>query len=96
MTIGFLPLPENVSPPSPIHDGAVGERELPDGRVVVLYPTVYTWRLCVGAADDRYGYDEAWCYPSDALKTAMGELATWDGAGNPADGWIKHVNVGRG
>lgn len=95
MTIGFLPLPDNVSPASKTHDGAVGERELPDGRVLVLYPMVYTWRLCVGAADDRFGYDDAWCYPSEAVTVAIGALSEWDGAGDPAEGWVKHVGTGR-
>lgn len=90
MTIGFLPLPDNVRPASPIHEGAVGERELPDGRVVVLYPSTYTWRLCVGAADDRFGYDDAWCYPSEAVGAAIGALSSWNGSGAPAGG-VKHV-----
>jgi hypothetical protein len=91
MTIGFIPLPDNVVPASAIHDGAVGERQLSDGRVIVLYPMIYTWRLCLGAADDRFGYDHAWCYPADAFEAAICALSSWNGDGDPTGGWTKHV-----
>lgn len=76
------------------YEGALGWRNLEDGRVIVLYPMIYTWRLCVGQQMDG-GYDRGWCYPKGSLAPALIALAHWDGNDDPVDGWIKEVGVGR-
>ena len=46
----------------PDHLYRLAIRDLPDGRIVYLTQMAFTWRLCVGFADDEFGYDDAWCY----------------------------------
>lgn len=77
----------------PVRDGALGQRALEDGRELVVYPMLFTWRLCIGPIDGS-GYDDAWCYESPS--SALEALATWDGEGDdPPCGWHRHPRTGR-
>jgi hypothetical protein len=76
------------------HPGCLYERELDDGRVVVVYPLVMgTARLCIGGSDDTSYYDDAWCYMQPV--TAIVAASTWDGNGDPPDGWFRNISSGR-
>lgn len=74
------------------YPGAIYHRELPDGRVIVIYPQIFTTRLCIGPAKGQT-YDDAWCYhhPDVALVAA----SQWDGQNDPPDGWHRHIGTGR-
>lgn len=98
MTVHFLALPDDmkdIKAASPFHYGALCERDLGNGQVLVLYPMAYTYRLCIGASDDHCGYDDGWCYPRDGLAVAFEALAKWDGKGDPFEGWVKQIATGR-
>lgn len=74
------------------YPGALYQRELDDGRVIVVYQMFYNARICIGPANEPT-YDDAWCYPDQA--TALKAAAEWDGEGDPPVGWIKQVGTGR-
>lgn len=74
-------------------DGAIAQRSLGDGRELVLYKMIFTYRLCIGG-EDGYGYDDAWCYHN--LASALRALKDWDGEGDdPPYGWHRHIGSGR-
>lgn len=74
-------------------EGALYERPLDDGRELVVYPMLYTFRLCIGA-QGATTYDDAWCY--DSAAAAVLAAQAWDGAGtDPPHGWHRHINSGR-
>lgn len=75
-----------------LYEGSLAVRTLEDGRVVVLYPMIYTTRLCIGPAESPC-YDDAWCYPD--VGTGLLAFATWDGEGDPPEGWTRHPASGR-
>jgi hypothetical protein len=68
------------------------QKSLTDGRIAWLTPMLFSWRLCIGRADDDLGYDDGWCY--EDWETAKGALAAWDGSGEP-QGWHRHPASGR-
>jgi len=72
------------------YDGALGWRDLPDGRVLVLYPTPFTYRLCLGPQDGR-SYECAWSFQRDQLAEAMNALQNWDAVGKPPGRWVREV-----
>lgn len=72
--------------------GSLYEKELADGRVIVVYRMLYTTRICIGPSGWQV-YDDFWCYEAELL--ALAAAASWDGEGDPADGWIKHGGTGR-
>lgn len=73
--------------------GGAPTRDLPDGRVLVLYPLIMgTVRLCIGHQDSST-YDDAWCYQTPA--EGLAAMAEWDGEGDPPDGWFRHIGTGR-
>lgn len=74
------------------YPGALGYRDLDDGRVLVLYPMIFTVRLCVGPQNFG-GYDRAWCYLPEQTADAVNALNVWDGNGEPPGEW--HKEVGR-
>jgi hypothetical protein len=72
-------------------------KELDDGREIVVYPMLFTDRLCIGVAGDG-GYERAWCYPRlhpAGQTTAVIAAEAWDGEGDPPVGWIKEVGTER-
>lgn len=75
-----------------VRPGALAQRILDDGRELVAYRTIFTTRLCLGAAGDP-GYDDAWCYESaiDCLYAC----AVWNGEGDPPGRWIRHIGSAR-
>lgn len=78
-------------------EGFVYRRELDDGREIVVYPMLFTDRVCIGLTGE-HGYDRAWCYPKEhpmgrSIATAAAE--EWDGEGDPPEGWIKEVGTER-
>lgn len=76
------------------YKGSRGHRELDDGQVLAVYPMIFTTRLCIGTIDTwAFGYQDAWCYPSPV--SALLAMATWDGEGDPPDGWTRHIGSGR-
>lgn len=76
------------------YPGAFAHRVLGDGRVVVLYQMLFTWRVTIGP-DGEGWYDDFWCYPPTQFDAAHQALTSWDGNGDPPDGWIKHGRTGR-
>lgn len=70
----------------------IATKALPDGRVLVVEPTLFGARLCVAQAADPMYYEDVWCYPS--AEAAAAAMAAWDGAGEPA-GWHRHPTTGR-
>lgn len=73
--------------------GALAVHELPDGRVVAVCPLIYTYRLIVDCDDS--GYADGYCYPRGSLALVLLAAATWDGQGDPPDGWIRHMGSHR-
>lgn len=74
------------------YTGALYLRDLPDGRIIVVYPMLYTYRVCIGPQDSPF-IDSSWDYPSQLEATIAAE--EWDGEGDPPIGWHRHVNSGR-
>lgn len=67
----------------------VGQRPLADGRIITLYPQMFTLLLTVSSPESlAIGiYDESYEYQDfDAGMTAF---AVWDGTGEPKD-WYRH------
>lgn len=76
-----------------MRDGALFHRLLDDGREVVVYPMTFgKGRLVVGVPEFD-SYDDGWCYPR--ASTAIRAAQTWDGQGDPMDGWVRHLGTGR-
>lgn len=73
-------------------EGAYASGLYDNGLEWVVYPMIYTARLCVGPPEDRTGYDDAWCYGS--LEAALAAARAWDGKGDP-EGWHRHPASGR-
>lgn len=67
-------------------------RLLPDGRWAAVLPLMFTAAIIVGRIGDVHGYDDRWCYHSEA--TALAALDAWDGAGEPK-GWHRNPMTGR-
>lgn len=75
------------------YEGALAHRNLPDGRVLVVYNMIYNVRLCIGPQNAEW-YDRAWCYEKpDHIADAMVALETWDGKDTPPGTWIKEVGT---
>lgn len=66
-------------------------RELPDGRVIGITRLMFHWTLHIDI--DDVGYADKYCYQT--LQLALNALDTWDGNGDPADGWHRHLGSGR-
>ena len=60
-------------------------RALPDGRELVVYRMLFTWRLCLGDQEAQT-YDRHWCFHTS--EEAVRALE-WDGNGDPPGAWIK-------
>jgi hypothetical protein len=71
--------------------GYLYRRELDDGREIVVYPMLFTTRVCIGPTGE--GYDRAWCYPNQDAAVAAADR--WGGEGDPPGGWIKEVGTSR-
>lgn len=68
-------------------------REIDDGWVICVLRMAFSDRVCLGRIEDTFTYDDGWCYPVRAL--ALRAAQTWDGKGDPPDGWIKQLSTGR-
>jgi hypothetical protein len=69
------------------------EKDLPDGRQVCVMLMIFNFRITIG--DDLTVFD-GWCYPQDLGKEFVISAAeSWDGEGDPPDGWIKQISTGR-
>jgi len=66
---------------------------LAGGRWAAILPLMYTHAIVTGRIEDRTGYDNRWCYPT--LNGAARALVSWDGTGDPPDGWIRQPGTGR-
>lgn len=77
------------------YEGAFAHRDLPDGRVLVLYEMIYNVRLCIGPQGSE-GYDTGWCYDKSDFREAMDVLGTWDGKGTPPGPVKKEVGSSNG
>ena len=74
------------------HKGTLAHRVLPDGRLLGVFPQIYTYRLTLSEAGDFYGYGKAWCYhdPDDAIRACR----EWDGEGDdPPHGWHREIGA---
>lgn len=70
------------------------ERTLPDGRQISVLLMIFTFRICIG--DPEGDYEDGWCYPHDLGMREVLEIAdSWNGIGDPPDGWVKHLGSGR-
>lgn len=76
------------------YPGSISHRDLDNGRVLVLYPMIYTYRLCLGWQGDE-GYSRAWCYDPLMLDDAGHDLMFWNGEGDPPGRWQKEVGTER-
>lgn len=64
-----------------MREGAIGQRILPDGRELVLYPMLFgNSRLCIGE-EGAPTFDNGYCYQRTDL--AFAALNDWDGSGDP-------------
>jgi hypothetical protein len=77
----------------PDEHGFVARRVLPDGRVLGVFPLIYTHKLVWTRFVGDCGYEDGWCYPT--MVEAVIALCGWDGEGDPPDGWIRHPTSGR-
>lgn len=75
-----------------LYEGAIGYRNLDDGRVVVLYPMIFNVRLVIGPQNEPF-YDAGWCYDRDRVVDALYALEHWDGSGAPPGVWKKEVGT---
>lgn len=66
-------------------------RQLPDGRYVAVFPFLFTWGVVIGTSWATY--DDRWCYHD--MELAIAAAFTWDGNGDPPDGWHRHTTTGR-
>ncbi len=73
-----------------LYPGAFAHRNLDDGRVLVLYRMIFTFRLCLGPQGEP-SYDRAWCYEPAHFADALIAMGEWDGAGTPPGEWKKEV-----
>jgi hypothetical protein len=80
---------------SEYYEGSLSQRDLPNGKVLVIYQMLFTYRLCVGWQGDMTGYSRAWCYEPRFMIEAFDALATWDGDGDPPGRWLKEVGTER-
>lgn len=71
-------------------EGYLHVRELPEAGICGIMPMMFTHALIAGM--NRYGYEDRWCYRSEAA--ALAALDAWDGSGEPA-GWHRHPDTGR-
>lgn len=68
--------------------GYEAAKELPDGRVIGLFPFLFTTGLVVDI-DERGNYNGGrYCYAK--RHEALQALMQWDGVGDPPGPWIKH------
>lgn len=74
------------------YPGSVYERELGDGRILVVYSMIYNDRICLGPAGWPT-YDRAFCYPKGGAAVEAAER--WDGEGDPPGEWIKETGTDR-
>jgi hypothetical protein len=66
-------------------------KQLPDGRLMGVYRMILDQgRLFLGG--NTTGYDQAWDYPD--FVRALAAAVFFDGNGDPADGWARHVRAG--
>jgi hypothetical protein len=63
-------------------------RALPDGRELVVYRMLFTWRLCLGDQGSMV-YDRHWCFPVAEFETVRAVVESWDGDGEPPGPVIK-------
>lgn len=70
----------------------VEAKDLGHGLYAGVRPLVFHSVLIVGRIGDRFGYDDCFCYATEAKARAA--LAAWDGHGEPA-GWFRNPKTGR-
>jgi hypothetical protein len=67
---------------------------LDDHRWVGVTAFIFTYAVVWGWIGDPHAvHEERWCYPTPGQ--AFAAAATWDGTGDPADGWLRHFPSGR-
>jgi hypothetical protein len=67
---------------------------LDDRRWVGVTAFMFTHAVVWGWIGDPHAvHEERWCYPTPAQ--ALTAAHTWDGTGDPADGWLRHLPSGR-
>lgn len=72
----------------------VAVRDLDDGRELTIQTIgAAQGRLTVGPRPSHGRYVDAWDYPSHQL--AREAMASWDGHGDPPDGWTRNLTTGR-
>lgn len=74
-----------------VENGWAAHRVLDDGRVLAVAPQIFTYRLVIGPVGAGW-IDDCWCYHD--LRTAVDQVGTWDGVGEPT-GWHRHPFTGR-
>lgn len=61
-----------------------------DAGTIYVYEMIFTTRVGIG---DETSIERAWCYQN--RERALEAVRTWDGNGDPPDGWIKEVGTER-
>ncbi len=73
----------------------LGYRDVEGDKTVFLLPMTYgKVRLAIGPTNEGF-LDDGYCYESPRLLQAVLAFATWDGNGDPIDGWHRHLKTGR-
>lgn len=72
-------------------NGYLAGRPIGDGLWICLASMIFTNRLMVC---DEWTVFDFWCYPHElGLSVAREAWSTWDGIGEPIEGWVRgHVN----
>jgi hypothetical protein len=70
------------------------KRRLESGKTIYLIAQMFNFRLAIGwTHEEDMGYDDFYCYSHELLAAAA--FLSWDGTGDPLDGWIRHGASGR-
>lgn len=75
-------------------EGAVYQRQLPDGRELCVYPRMFNTILTIGQQSTPLTYDTHYCYESPVQAKAAAEA--WDPSQElEPTGWFRHAETGR-
>lgn len=78
--------------------GAIGFRDLGDGRGLWIYPMMFTFKLVIGEIG-KDTYEDGWCYRRESVEDAIAvhyAMHAWNPETEPEPvGWIRHPTSGR-
>lgn len=78
-----------------VKQGYLAGKPLDEGLWICLADMMFTYRLMV-CDPTPSGVHEFYCYPKErGIVAALSAFFTWEGEGDPPDGWVKHHPSGR-